>query len=117
KTQLEHGRTWFEYSMFFVERFRTPLSIVFATIATHNHFVLDRGGKTFKDVVLMVKLPAGATEDEYLAILGILNSSTACFWMKQVCQPKAPIRNNVIKTERNASVEACSSSRRGRSRG
>ncbi|WP_437637195.1 BREX-2 system adenine-specific DNA-methyltransferase PglX [Sorangium sp. So ce854] len=84
KTQLEHGRTWFEYSMFFVERFRTPLSIVFAVVATHNHFVLDRGGKTFKDVALMVKLPADATEADHLALLGLLNSSTAAFWMKQV---------------------------------
>jgi predicted ATP-binding protein involved in virulence len=88
KTQLEHGRTWFEYSMFFVERFRTPLSIVFAVIATHNHFVLDRGGKTFKDVALMIKLPASAQEDDYLALLGLLNSSTASFWMKQVFQNK-----------------------------
>ena len=28
---------------------------------------------------------AGATEDDHLALLGLLNSSTACFWMKQVC--------------------------------
>ena len=26
---------------------RTPLSITFAFVATHNHFVLDRGGKVF----------------------------------------------------------------------
>ena len=25
----------------------TPLSIAFADVATHNHFVLDRGGKVF----------------------------------------------------------------------
>lgn len=89
KTQIEHGKTWFEYSMFFVERFRTPLSIVFAVVATHNHFALDRGGKTFKDVALMVKLPASATESDYLALLGLLNSSAASFWMKQVFQNKA----------------------------
>ena len=29
------------------DKLRTPLSIVFAEVATHNHFVLDRGGKVF----------------------------------------------------------------------
>ena len=32
------------------EKLRTPLSIVFAFVATHNHFVLDRGGKVFKQI-------------------------------------------------------------------
>jgi hypothetical protein len=50
QTQLERGLEWFEYSMFFRERFRTPLSITFAFVATHNHFVLDRGGKVFNSV-------------------------------------------------------------------
>ena len=47
KTQLERGLQWWEYSMFFSKRFRIPLSLVFAYIGTHNHFVLDRGGKVF----------------------------------------------------------------------
>jgi hypothetical protein len=29
-------------------------------------------------------LPADSAEDDHLALLGLLNSSTACFWMKQV---------------------------------
>ena len=33
----------------------------------------------------VIKLPAGASEDDHLALLGLLNSSTACFWLKQVC--------------------------------
>ena len=67
---------------------RTPLSIVFAFVATHNHFVLDRGGKVFKQSAPVIKLPPSATEDDHLALLGLLNSSTACFWMKQVCHDK-----------------------------
>ncbi len=31
----------------------------------------------------MIKLPEGATEDDHLSLLGVLNSSTACFWLKQ----------------------------------
>ena len=37
----------------------------------------------------MIKLPADASEDDHLALLGLLNSSVACFWMKQVFQPKS----------------------------
>ena len=88
KSQLEHGLQWFEYSMFFVDRFRTPLSIAFAEIASHNQFVLDRGGKVFAQTAPVIKLRQFVTEDDYLALLGLLNSSTLEFWMKQVCHVK-----------------------------
>ena len=72
-TQLREGLTWFECSMFFAERFVSPLSIAFAFVATHNHFVLDRGGKVFKQSAPVIKLPEGATEDDHLRLLGVLN--------------------------------------------
>ncbi|MBK6520467.1 MAG: BREX-2 system adenine-specific DNA-methyltransferase PglX [Polyangiaceae bacterium] len=55
-----------------------------AFVATHNHFVVDRGGAVFNRHAPVIKLPAGSTEEDHLALLGLLNSSTACFWMKQV---------------------------------
>ena len=88
KSQVSRGLHWFEYSMFFRERFRTALAIGFAKIATHNHFVLDRERILFTDGSPMIKLPASATEDDHLALLAWLNSSAACFWMKQVFSPK-----------------------------
>jgi hypothetical protein len=88
KSLLEQGRPWFEHLEHYVSKLRTPLSIAFAFVATHNHFVLDRGGKVFKQSAPIIKLPAEATEDDHLALLGVLNSSTACFWMKQVFQDK-----------------------------
>lgn len=88
KTQLERGLAWFEYSMFFRNRYRSLLSIAFAFVATHNHFVLDRGGKVFNRSAPVIKLPEGATEDDHLALLGVLNSSSACFWLKQVSHNK-----------------------------
>ncbi|QVL48757.1 MAG: BREX-2 system adenine-specific DNA-methyltransferase PglX [Thiocapsa sp.] len=87
-SQLERGLQWFEYSMFFPQRFRNPRSITFAFVATHNHFVLDRGSKVFKQSAPVIKLPAGASEADHLALLGLLNSSTGCFWMKQVLHSK-----------------------------
>ena len=88
KTQIERGLEWFEYSMFFRDRFRTPLSIAFAFVATHNHFVLDRGGKVFNRSAPIIKLREHANVDEHLELLGFLNSSVACFWMQQVFHNK-----------------------------
>ena len=45
--------------------------------------MLDRGGKVFKQSAPVIKLPEGASEDDHLRLLGVLNSSMACFWLKQ----------------------------------
>lgn len=83
QTYFESGKPWFEYGQIPIERAKKPTAIVFGFIATHNHFVLDRGGKVFNRTAPVIKLPATATEDDHLALLGLLNSSIACFWMKQ----------------------------------
>jgi hypothetical protein len=88
KTREQRGLNWFEYGMLARAKMHTPLSITFAFVATHNHFVLDRGMKVFNRSAPVIKLPDGATEDDHYNLLGILNSSTALFWLKQVSQPK-----------------------------
>ena len=85
---VQRGFAWWEWQETYFEKMRTPLSLVFAFVATHNHFVLDRGGKVFKQTAPVIKLPVGASVDEHLALVGVLNSSAACFWMKQVVQSK-----------------------------
>ena len=84
KNTLEAGLSWFEYRSFYKAKRYSPLFIPFAFVATHNHFVLDRGGKVFKQSAPVIKLPAEATVDDHLGLLGLLNSSAACFWMKMV---------------------------------
>jgi len=83
ETKAESGASWWGWYRWVAERYRTPLTITFAFVATHNHFVLDRGGKVFNRSAPVIKLPEGATEDDHLGLLGVLNSSTACFWLKQ----------------------------------
>jgi hypothetical protein len=85
---IERGLTWYEYQELYSTKLRTPLSIAYAEVATHNHFVLDRGGKVFKQTAPIIKLRADAAEQDHLALLGLFNSSTACFWMKQVFHNK-----------------------------
>ncbi|MGX5681696.1 BREX-2 system adenine-specific DNA-methyltransferase PglX [Schumannella luteola] len=79
---------WTEFGRLTASKLQTPLTITFAFVATHNHFVLDRGGKVFNRSAPVIKLPEGATEDDHYDLLGVLNSSVACFWLKQVSYPK-----------------------------
>jgi hypothetical protein len=88
KTPEQSGISWWELRFFVPSRLKTEPILTFAEVATHNHFVLDRGGKVFKQTAPVIKLPPEATEDDHLGLLGLLNSSTACFWLKQVCQKK-----------------------------
>jgi hypothetical protein len=89
KTREERGMEWLAYGMLAKSKLRTPLSIAFGEVATHNHFALDHGGKVFKQTAPVIKLPVGATEEAHLELLGVLNSSTVCFWLKQSTQNKA----------------------------
>lgn len=88
KTRKECGDQWWTWYRWIPGKYRSPLTITFGEIATHNHFVLDRGGKVFKQTAPVIKLPAGTSEDAHLGLLGLLNSSVGCFWLKQVCFPK-----------------------------
>ncbi|MFE9763251.1 BREX-2 system adenine-specific DNA-methyltransferase PglX [Streptomyces sp. NPDC005808] len=87
KTQLERELEWFEYSMFFSHRY-TNLTLAFACVSTHNHFVLGRGKKVYNRHAPLIQMREGADEDAHLELLGVLNSSTACFWLKQVSHDK-----------------------------
>ncbi|WP_168702341.1 BREX-2 system adenine-specific DNA-methyltransferase PglX [Gordonia paraffinivorans] len=104
KTQLEGGDKWWTWYRWVPARYLTPRSIAFAFVATHNHFVLDRGGKVFKQSAPVIKLPKDATEDDHLRLLGVLNSSTACFWLKQNSYPKGgdPIGNDGARVSAEA---------------
>lgn len=84
----EKGLRWWDLREVYRARLKSSLTITFGEITTHNHFVLDRGRRVFKQTAPVLKLPATAGENDYIGLLGLLNSSVACFWMKQVCFPK-----------------------------
>lgn len=83
QTYKSTGRVWYEWHQVPADTGASPFSITFAFVATHNHFVLDRGGKVFKQSAPVIKLPEGASVEDHLPLLGVLNSSVACFWLKQ----------------------------------
>ncbi|MDQ0958621.1 hypothetical protein QFZ66_002499 [Streptomyces sp. B4I13] len=83
-TYFRDGRPWWEWHQIPKDEKAHTWSIPFAFVATHNHFALDRGGKVFNRSAPVIKLRQAATEEEHLQLLGLLNSSIAGFWMKQV---------------------------------
>jgi hypothetical protein len=87
-TYRDVGRPWFDYHQFPKDRARTSSSIAFAFVATHNHFMFDRSGRVFNRTAPVIKLPPGSTDGDHLGLLGLLNSSTACFWLQQMCHNK-----------------------------
>ena len=88
KTKEQRGMHWREYGVIVKDKLGDTLTIACAFVATHNHFYLDRDGTIFKQSAPVIKLPASCGEEEHLGLLGLLNSSTACFWMQQVFHNK-----------------------------
>jgi len=84
-TYFEEGREWWAWHQIALDRLDYSFAITFAEVATHNNFVLDRGGKVFKQTSPIILLSGKAVEADYLILFGLLNSSAGCFWMKQVC--------------------------------
>ncbi|MEU1594620.1 BREX-2 system adenine-specific DNA-methyltransferase PglX [Streptomyces sp. NPDC005708] len=87
-TYFSDGRPWYEWHQLPKDIGANVWSIAYGEVATHNHFVLDRGGKVFNRTAPVIKLPEAASEEQHLQLLGVLNSSTGCFWMKQVSHIK-----------------------------
>jgi hypothetical protein len=82
------GLAWWEFREYYPKRFAGKLIIAFAFVATHNNFALERAGAVANRHAPVIQLNEGANEEDHLALLGVLNSSTACFWLKHVSHDK-----------------------------
>jgi hypothetical protein len=87
-TLLERGIPWIEWRELYRSKLSAHRLIAFPLVATHNHFYLQREVIPSKHSVTVIKLREGASEEEHLRLLGLLNSSTAGFWLKQVSHDK-----------------------------
>ncbi|MBB4934833.1 hypothetical protein F4561_005727 [Lipingzhangella halophila] len=86
--QEEQGLKWYEYSTFHPNRYSNEYLIPFSFVATHNHFFLRHDKSAFIQSAPVIKLLENVGKEEYVAIVGTLNSSVSCFWLKQVCHDK-----------------------------
>ncbi|WP_454198475.1 BREX-2 system adenine-specific DNA-methyltransferase PglX [Nocardia sp. Marseille-Q1738] len=73
---------WWAWRHWSRSALREP-ALTFASVATHNRFALEYGGRVLSRSAPALRLSPGADEHEYIALLGVLNSSTAGFWLKQ----------------------------------
>jgi len=89
KTYFQEGRPWWAWHQITLERLLPPLTVTFGFVSTHNHFALDYGTRVFKQTAPVVKLKPESTVQDYTVLLGMLNSSLACFWLKCVVQAKS----------------------------
>lgn len=82
KTHEERGLDWRQYAIVVEDKLNHPKGLLYAFVATHNHFAFDQTGFLSTKSAPGVYLPPGSTDDDYLAILGVLASSTVCFWLR-----------------------------------
>ncbi|MFG3022541.1 BREX-2 system adenine-specific DNA-methyltransferase PglX [Streptomyces sp. NPDC048254] len=87
-TYLSDGRPWWEWHQLPKDRLVHTWAITWGEITTFPSFVLDRGDFVFNRTAPVIKLKSEASEADHLRIFGLLNSSTAAFWLKQVCFDK-----------------------------
>lgn len=88
KTKVQCGLKWYEYGRLTAHKLAVSRAIIFANVATHNQFVFDDRGLLCECHAPVIKLPVEDSDEQHMSILSLLNSSTACFWMKQVFQTK-----------------------------
>jgi len=79
------GRTWFEFERMNANKYATPHFITFAHLSTHNHFVFISEPRVFGRHSQVIKLWQSTGDDEHHLLTGLLNSSAALFWLKQIC--------------------------------
>jgi hypothetical protein len=98
KTRKELGEDWWGWYRWVSHKYKSPYSLVFAQIASHIHFCLDEGGRTFNVTAPAIKLRSGELGDHY-SMLAFLNSSTVCFWLKQVSHRKQMMGGESVRID------------------
>ncbi|MGW0631018.1 BREX-2 system adenine-specific DNA-methyltransferase PglX [Streptomyces sp. NPDC002758] len=86
-TQEERGLPWYGYSSFSPNRYSFEESIVFTLVASHPHFLIRKSNEVYSQAATVLNL-RGNVGVNASDLLGVLNSSTACFWFKQVSHSK-----------------------------
>ena len=93
KTIAEHGKVWFEHLEHYGDRIKQKTKIAFSNIATHNHFALTNSPGLFNSKAPVITLTRDY-EAIAPAIVALLSSSLACYWMKDRFQPRGATSAN-----------------------
>jgi Domain of unknown function (DUF7008)/Eco57I restriction-modification methylase len=82
---LKSGRSWWEWHQLPKDSSGHRWVIAYSDMSVSNRFVLDEIGAAYNRHAPIVRLRNSALEEDYFDLLGVLNSSTVCFWLQQVC--------------------------------
>ena len=85
KTPAQRGLPWWDFAVQFPKRSSADVKIAYSNISTHFHSAIDRHKSLFNAHGHLV-IPNDP--DDAASIVAVLNSSTACFWLKQVSHNK-----------------------------
>ncbi|WP_322752366.1 BREX-2 system adenine-specific DNA-methyltransferase PglX [Frankia sp. Cas3] len=77
------GRPWYDWTQIAARAGGDGTAITFSWVASHNHFALQRGRVVALQSAPVIELPEDSTRARYVSLVGLLNSSAACFWLKQ----------------------------------
>jgi hypothetical protein len=82
------GRSWYEWHQLAGSLGTRPPAIVYAWVATHNHFAPLPDGVVPLPSAPVIELRPDTPAERRAELLAVLNSSTAGFWLRQVSQAK-----------------------------
>jgi hypothetical protein len=92
-----HGRAWYSWHQIAHTPDAHPWSLTFPWVATHAHFAVLRGSEVPLSSAPVVRLPVAASYDDFFGLAAALNSSVACFWLKQYSQTKGAPRADQLR--------------------
>jgi hypothetical protein len=84
KTYDKAGEPWFRFHQMSIDKITAGTCIVYPEISTHAHFKAQARGILFTQTAPLLRLATDGSDTEPV-LLAALDSSTALFWLKQVC--------------------------------
>ncbi len=88
KTYDEDGKLWYGYHIINDQKLVDTHILPFSFIATHNHFFVAADRRLYRRPAPIIVVSKQKTAFSSVAMCGLLNSSAALFWLKQVCFSK-----------------------------
>jgi hypothetical protein len=99
QASVGESRTWYGWHHVTKTYGAHPWSLTFPWVATHPHFVLLSDPVAPLQSAPVIKLADTASEDEFLELTALLNSSAVCFWLKQYSHAKGSPRADQLRAE------------------
>jgi hypothetical protein len=82
---VDNKEPWYKWHQLSVEKAKTELLIPYPELATHQHFKLRDKGHFYTQTAPLLLLNDDHAEGDHHLLAAFLNSSSALFWLKQVC--------------------------------